>query len=126
MVDKNNILRLVGMVSTCLVCLGVGFFFGQKVKAQQNLNTSTKDDIANIAKIAKEEVKYIETPIPEVYFFKIGEDRICPKGFQVKGKFGTDAPVYYLKTNKSYDRVKPELCFVSPEKAIEKGFIEKK
>ena len=124
--DKNNILRLVGIVSTCLVCLGVGFFFGQKVKSQQNLNTSTKDDITKIANVAKEQVKYIETAVPEVYFFKVTEDRICPKQYQIKAKFGTDAAVYYLKTNKSYDRIKPELCFVSAQKAIEKGFIEKK
>lgn len=124
--DKNNILRLVAIASTCLVCLGVGFFFGQKVKSGQNLNTSTKDDIAKIANVAKEQVKYIETPVPEVYFFKIGENRICPKEYPVKAKFGTDAAVYYLKTNKVYDRVKPELCFVTPQKAIDKGFIEKK
>ena len=119
-----KLLQFISLFSVGIICLGLGFFFGQKTK--QNPNTATKADVAKIATIAKEEVKYVETPVLEVYFFKLDENRICPKDYQIKAKFGTDTPVFYLKTNKFYDRVKPELCFVSKEKAIEKGFVEKK
>ncbi len=119
-----KLLQLISLFSVGIICLGIGFFFGQKVK--QNPVTATVADVNKIAKISQEQIKYIETPLPEVYFFKLDESRICPKDYKIKAKFGTDAPIFYTFENKTYDRVKPELCFVTKEKAIEKGFVEKK
>jgi len=119
-----KLLQLISLFSVGIICLGIGFFFGQK--ARQNPITATVADVNKIANISKEEIKYIETQIPEVYFFKLDENRICPKDYKIKAKFGTDAPIFYTLENKSYNRVKPELCFVSKEKALEKGFVEKK
>jgi hypothetical protein len=124
--DKNNIYKILSFCSIAVIGIGIGFFFGQKYKGSQNPNTATPEEIAKIAKTSKEEIKIIEKTVPEVYFFKLDENRICPKEYVIKAKFGTDTPVFYTSQNKLYGRVKPELCFASKEKAIEKGFVEKK
>ena len=106
-----------------LICLSLGFFIGQKTtKVESSPETSKASDHTQ----SQVETKIIVKELPEVHFFKAEAGRICPENYTIKAKFGTDLPIFYTSENKFYDRVKPELCFLNKERALEHGFTEKK
>ena len=98
--------------------LGAGFWLG----ARWN---QAKEPIVIIEE-ADAAVQVEAQEVPGVYWIPIGEAPICPETHPIKGKLGSDAPVFYTKANDWYDRIKPQLCFASEEYARnEAGFLQK-
>ena len=61
-----------------------------------------------------------------VFWIKSGQQPVCTNDYPVKGKFDAPASFYYTRESKTYDRVKPDICFASEEVARDvAGFIRK-
>jgi hypothetical protein len=129
--------RLVSVLSTlCAILLffGVGFYIGWKVKEANSTNSNTnlaQNNILTSQAAAQTEksanIPKIESlPVEGVSFIKANNPKNCPETHQIKGTFTLDVGYFYTKENKSYDRVKPDICFASEEFAKDTaGFIKK-
>jgi hypothetical protein len=124
----NEWLNYIGLLILAIVVFAVGFYFGTEYTSdsqQKNNHTINSDDFDRAAEtIEKKEVVALE--VEGVYWIKAGEEPICPEDHPIKGKFDPTANVFYTKENKSYNRVKPHVCFATEEFAETKaGFIKK-
>jgi hypothetical protein len=118
----------VSWISAILIFGIIGyiiFHFGYKAGEFQGLAKSK--EISTVSEKKIEEVKkYIPQEVPGIHFFKVNENKECPVGYEIKGRFTTDLGYFYTKDNKFYDRISPDICFVNEDVAMNKaGFIRK-
>lgn len=109
----------------------VGGYFGYRVQEVKNLDTVT--DLQ--AQIVTAELKANEKPapnitsleVPEIHWADQGGESDCPSTHKYKGKITSTGNVVYSPENKTYRRIRANVCFVSLEYATkEAGFFEKK
>jgi hypothetical protein len=115
-----------------LFCLlfGAGFYFGFKV-ADGRTNHDITATKAEIQALASSETGKSDQPKPTVkeiegvFFILPGQKPECPETHLIKGKYDKTTGYFYAKSNKSYDKVVPLLCFANEEVAVSKGFLKK-
>lgn len=122
----NLITRIINISSIILV-LGIffilGFYLGFRYNQVKNpiINESTVKDISS-----KVETELITREVEAIQFIKANQDRKCDENHPIKGTFNSDNGNYYLKSNKSYDRIKPDICFATENFARDSaGFLKK-
>jgi len=123
----SEIINYVGYGFLVILIFLSGFYFGYK-----NRDARASEEISNQIVIQTEsstspQVQGVsEAKNPSgVFWIKLGQEPICPTGFPIKGKYKDSSKVFYTQDNKSYGRVKPDLCFATEDFAIkEAGFIK--
>ena len=128
------VLNYLGYLLTAFVLFGAGFYFGFKNASvvASTKSDSTNEAVKNIAGAIASSVNRSSNSsasintISGVFWIKSGQTPICASDYSVKGKFDAPASFYYTKESKTYDRVKPDICFASEEIARDvAGFIRK-
>ena len=124
------IILLIIVLSVLMII--VGFYFGfrynqssfesQESSSFQNSTQDSQGDSGSNLAIDAVDFKKIE----EVFWIKLAQEPVCPQTHPIKGKFGSDVNVFYLPDHKSYNRVKPQICFKTKVFAEEEaGFLQK-
>ncbi len=123
--NKNKIISYGISITLIIFVFGIGFYFGHKTGINQVLATVVKQDIDNPKPTTKaDNLKII--PTQGVYWVKANQEPKCPDTHPIKGKFTTGGNKFYDSTYKTYDKIKPDVCFVSVEFAKnESGFTQK-
>jgi len=131
---KHSIYLPLAVVAVALTFFGLGFFFGYKTKASStNTEVNLATNSATFSVATSSEISSSITPNTpitnngEVFWIKVGTNPVCPETHPIKGKFDTStAKFYYTTDNKSYDRVRPDICFTTENFAKDiAGFIKK-
>jgi hypothetical protein len=125
---KDNLLLILLLV---VIFLG-GFFLGTKYqgtansqKLADNRVQGTLDSVSTLSQQDQLELD-INTEVDYIYWIDFTKEADCPLTHPVKGKFNSDANVFYTPDNKFYNRVSPDICFTDEEKALELAkFIKK-
>ena len=126
----KEMLNYLGMIFLGVLLFVGGFYFGYKYNAGKTVST-TSGIVAGVEDIKKsaDSVTNVQVQAKEVeglLWIKAGEEPICPNTHPIKGKVDGTIGYYYNKTNKSYDRVKPIVCFATEEYAEKSaGFVKK-
>lgn len=116
--SRNNWLLVFGLVVVGLSLFGSGFWVGNKLKNVDASSTSSSPLII--------EKKVDAVSVPGVYWIKAGESPVCPETHPIKGKFDNYTGYFYAIDYKTYDKIKPMLCFASEEYASKQaGFLKK-
>ena len=98
--------------------LGAGFWLGARWNQAKESVIIIQEQESTIQVEAQE--------VPGVHWIGVGNSPECPETHPIKGKLGSDAPVFYTKDNDWYDRIKPQLCFATEEYARDvAGFVKK-
>lgn len=123
---RQNLWNGLALTALAIVFLTVGFFFGYRLRDSQasadKLNTSLYSKQSDSA--SSQSVSVI--PVEGVSFIKVNQPPECPTSHSVKGVFDANLGYYYTQSNKSYDRVNPDICFASEEFARDiAGFVKK-
>lgn len=124
------LLNYLGIITLVIVVFSSGFYFGYKNSESKKLSTfnGISNQSAKISTIDSPSSSQSSSvlPVTEVFWIKPDADRVCPPEYPVKGTFQPDLGNYYTKDNSRYDRVKPDICFVTEDFAQKKaGFIKK-
>lgn len=130
----KKITQILGLGALVVIIFIFGFYLGYKNRDSKaettasNTNTvqANSETISSSQKINNTN-EAITSPSQGVFWIKVGENPVCPENYPVKGKFdSSSAKFYYTTDNKSYDRVKPDICFTSEDFASKTaGFIKK-
>ena len=116
--------KVAGIILLCVILTGIGFYFGYKTREAHTANLVDSGVLIAAKEIEKKEIKALE--VVGVFWILPNKDPICPENHPVKGTFGANSGNFYTKDNKSYERVKPDICFATEEFARDKaGFIKK-
>ena len=124
----NLITRIINIASIALifgVVFVLGFYLGYRFSQINSpvVNESTLKDISSKGEI---EAQIVTREVEAIQFIKANQDRKCDENHPVKGTFNPDNGNYYLKSNKSYDRIKPDICFATENYARDSaGFLKK-
>lgn len=129
---KSFLPVLILIIST----FGLGFYLGTKYVAYKKAEDSTDQIIQQALENVNSSSSSSSSPVnainlattsnPDIFWIKTGTKPECPQTHPVKGKFDSNANVFYLPDNKSYNRVRPDICFASKEFAeIQAGFLVK-
>jgi hypothetical protein len=120
------VLTYLGILFVFVATFGGGFYFGFKYQTAQAAGyTSSPGSPSSIAG-AREEVQITAKEVEGVHWIKVGDKPECPDLYPVKGTFSDNLGYFYTKDNKSYDRVKPDICFATEEFAKNSaGFVKK-
>ena len=103
-----------------------GFYFGYRVRDNQQSNPEAAAlgvsiDSSNVSK-----TPIATLPVEGVFWIKSGQNPVCPPTHPIKGTFQSDGGSFYTTTNKTYERIKPDICFASLEFAKDQvGFVQK-
>jgi len=121
--STQKLLLTLGIVGLVVVVFGLGFYFGfNYANKQANLSAITSLNESSESYTTNKEIK----PIEGVFWIKSGEDPICPNTHPIKVKFDSGVCFFYSKENKSYSRVKPNVCAVDENFALkEMGCLKK-
>jgi hypothetical protein len=106
---KERFINVTVTVVVSVLLVVVGYYFGYKNAVAQKGIESSGEKVKSSSE-SSIEVESLKKDL-KVYYFEVGEERSCPKGFPVKGKFESDINLYYTKENQFYERVKPHVCF---------------
>lgn len=130
----QNLISKVLYLIVIVVLFSGGYYFGykngysyqfglkQQVESSVNLNEKASRDLDNINRPSPLNLERVS----DVHFLKPNVPKTCPLTHQIKGVFNSDYGYFYEKTNKSFERVKPDICFIDVETARDKaGFIQK-
>ena len=131
----QRVLNYSGLILIALILFSIGFYFGYK-NSEANLTLKSQStenavkDVASAITNSSESVSDTKTSelknVSGVFWIKAGKSPVCPPDYLIKGKFDSPASFYYMKDNKSYERVKADICFASEEIARDvAGFIKK-
>lgn len=131
----QSVLNYLGYFLLAVILFGAGFYFGYK-NATANVvakSDSTTKAVDNVAKAITESTQPSSgsnsspiKPTTGVFWIKAGQQPVCSNEYPIKGKFDAPASFYYTKESKTYDRVKPDICFATEEVARDvAGFIRK-
>lgn len=129
--SNSNILNYLSYGVLVMLIFLTGFYFGYKNR-DSRISKDFSEQIVIQTNISSESNKIegviqgvSEVKNPEgVFWIKLGEEPICPKSHPIKGKYKDSSKVFYMPDNKSYTRVKPDLCFATEDFAIKQaGFI---
>lgn len=121
--DFKRFLNYSGIVFIFVCLFGAGFYFGYKagiLKGREGISMQNQMS-RNSIDVEEVEAKNVDG----VMFIKLGEQPICPESHPIKGKIDNDTRFYYTKENKTFDRVKPQLCFATEEFAKNIGFSKR-
>ncbi len=126
---KQELLNTLGMIFLGVVLFVGGFYFGYKYHKGETDNgmVAGVSDIRETANgIVNIETEIITKELDGVHWIKVNEEPICPVDYPIKGKFDGTVGFYYTKSNNSYGRVKPSLCFATEDFAKNSaGFVRK-
>jgi hypothetical protein len=120
--SQNSSLKFYLFLAVLAVTLcGFSFFLGFRFQALQVKNsfedeliTKTLLSIENEAQEAPSQTINPSSPdMTNVYWIAIGTEPVCPPTHPIKGKVTNQVNNYYTPDNTFYNRVKPNLCFVS-------------
>lgn len=103
-----------------------GFYFGYRVRDNQ----ATSPEVVAAGGIFETNLESRSSipilPTEGVSWIKSGQNPVCPSTHPIKGTFQSDGGTFYTKDNKTYDRVKPDICFATLEFARDQaGFVQK-
>jgi len=127
----------ITLLFTGIVFFGVGFFFGYKTKvntvstlelaSSNNSNASLSSLAIPVTTTSSQATAVNPISGADVFWIKVGTNPVCPETHPIKGKFDTStAKFYYTTENRSYDRVRPDICFTTEAFAKETaGFVKK-
>lgn len=122
------LLNYLGIITLAIVVFSSGFYFGYKNSESKKLSTFTgiSNQSTKISTTSSPSSQSSVLQVTEVFWIKPDQDRVCPPEYPVKGTFQPDLGNYYTKDNSRYDRVKPDICFVTEDFAQRQaGFIKK-
>lgn len=131
---KNfSIYTSLALLVIAILFFGVGFFFGFKTKVDTSSNeaviASSSASSSSTSSIATTTTSPAtnNTSITDVFWIRVGTNPVCPETHPIKGKFDSStAKFYYATDNKSYDRVRPDICFTTENFAKDvAGFVKK-
>jgi hypothetical protein len=131
LLQKLNIIISVALFFGAIL---VGFLVGSRMKEIEirdkfyvvDKNSKFGTGTENADKTNTETVKIEAKAVDGVKFIKPNEKKECGENYSIKGTFNADNGNYYTKTNKSYDRIKPDICFATEDFAQGvAGFIKK-
>jgi hypothetical protein len=132
--NPKQITQILGVSVLVVIIFIFGFYLGYKNRDSKVESTTSNTNTvqANPTTISSPEKvdNQNQTTTPSnqgVFWIKVGENPVCPENYPVKGKFDSSSAMFYYTTdNKSYDRVKPDICFTSEDFASNTaGFIKK-
>ena len=116
--------RFSGLLVLCVILAGIGFYFGYKTREAQAVDLVDSGVSTAAKEIEKKEIKALE--VEGVFWILPNKDPLCPETHPVKGTFSSNSGNFYTKDNKTYERVKPDICFATEDFARDKaGFIKK-
>jgi hypothetical protein len=120
--STQKLLLTLGLACLVIVVFGLGFYFGFNYANKQINQSIVISNHSAESNTTNKEVK----PVEGVFWIKSGEDPICPNTHPIKIKFDSGICFFYTKENKSYSRVKPNLCAVDENFALnEMGCLKK-
>jgi hypothetical protein len=121
----RNVLNYVFVAVAGAGLVGLGFWFGIKYQLAAVNKTGVASYVSSTPVTSEKAIKTLE--IEGVWFIKAGEKPECPENYLIKGKFADSGTgYYYTKESKTFDRVKPQICFATEEVAKTKaGFVKK-
>lgn len=132
--NPKQITQILGVGVLVVIIFIFGFYLGYKNRdskvetvVSSTLTTQTNSPV-QVSSNKTDNQNQTTTPSNQaVFWIKVGENPICPENYPIKGKFdSSSAKFYYTTDNKSYDRVKPDICFTSEDFASNTaGFIKK-
>jgi hypothetical protein len=97
---------------------GLGFFLGYKTVKPATGEVKGAQVVV--------EKKVDAQAVPGVFWIKAGGQPVCPDSHPIKGKFDNYTGYFYATDYKTYDKIKPVLCFASEEYAAKEGGFLKK
>lgn len=98
---------------------GVGFWLGMKIQTPGVTSKSV-----SVATVIDKKVEALA--VPGVVWIKAGEEPKCPSTHPIKGRFDTYTGYYYMPDYKTYDKIKPVVCFATEDFAAKTaGFLKK-
>ncbi len=126
---KQDIYSTLGMIFLGVLLFVGGFYFGYKYhkgRFDSGMVAGADDVRESVESLNQTQVEIITKELEGVYWIGINEVPICPQDHPIKAKYDGTIGFYYMKSNNSYDRVKPALCFATEEFARDTaGFIRK-
>ena len=127
----SNVINYFSYGFLVILIFLTGFYFGYKNRDSQISKDSANQIVIQTVDSTSSETKgkvegVSEAKSPEgVFWIKLGQEPVCPKEHPIKGKYRDSSKIFYSPENKSYTRVKPDLCFSTEDFAIkEAGFIK--
>ncbi len=133
---QNSNFKFYTFLAVLAVTLcGFSFFLGYKFQSVQ-IQTTNEDELiaATLNSIETGDSEntsstFINQQGPDfsnVYWIPIDTEPVCPPTHPIKGKVSNQVNNYYSPDNTFYNRVKPNLCFVSESYAKDVAkFIKK-
>lgn len=129
-INKNQITQGLAVIFLVCVCAGIGFYFGSKITGNK-INELKKQHTTELAKVQEETDKkttenIVVKEVTGVQWIRPNQEPICDKDHPIKGVSKSGPDTYYTKTYKTYEKIKPEICFATEEIARDTaGFIKK-
>lgn len=126
----QKIINTVATIVIVIIVFSIGYYMGYGKGMGKNVSDSKKisqniiendNNIVDLEKLIQndENLKLFK-------FIKPNEPKICQDPYYIKGVYRDGFGYFYDKTNTFYQRVKPDLCFISVESARDyAGFIQK-
>jgi hypothetical protein len=126
---SSDILNYFGYGFLVILLFLGGFYFGYKNRDSQINKDSSEQIIIQTPDLSssnsKEENSILAKNPDGVFWIKAGQEPICPKEFPIKGRYKDNSQIFYTPESKTYNRVKPDLCFANEDFALKvAGFIK--
>jgi len=121
--QKQKFLPIIALILATIAVFSLGFYFGFQYAHKKDLSLKAEfnEQVESNAEV-NQEIK----PVEGVFWIKSGADPICPSTHPIKIKFDSGVCFFYTKENKSYSRVKPNICAVDENFALnEMGCLKK-
>ena len=121
----TRIINIASIVTTLGLIFSLGGYFGYRYSQSSNPSLN-KNTLSDLEAKQSETVKIVAKEVIGIQFIKANQDRKCDENHIVKGTYNSDNGNYYVKSNKNYDRIKPDICFATEEFARDTaGFLKK-
>jgi hypothetical protein len=126
MFENSKITNYLVMFALGVIFFGSGFYFGNKTGVANTLNSNVQSNID------KQKSTLVTPPNLEIIksegisWIKANQEPKCPETHPIKGKFTAGGNKFYDTNYKGFDKIKPDICFVSVDFAKNTaGFVQK-